>query len=283
MTRVSFQVGVLAVGILLCLPGMVGCNLYDGIDSALTARTDEDLLAEGNLALASADYAAAAERFDTLLGRGNAGDPVIRGKGETLAGQAGFAVLRSLDALQNGIGPYDRGPVCFRTAWLARDRQLLAQGLTWMSRLARPDRPDRISRALMKVGIATRLLIDKYDTNHNRRLDANDEIDFDTNDGKTPPWPILYRDLVTGPASDGETLEQVFADLAIGFDGRGDTWNLISPVIGQTFTGTYTDSNRATIRAVGDLVERLKAAHPYFEVNVASFAAAIRHLDGGDD
>lgn len=283
MTRVPCKAVALAVGILLFLPGVIGCNLYDGIDSALTARTDEDLLAEGNLALASGDYAAAAERFDALLGRGNAGDPVLRGKGETLAGQGGFAVLRSLDALQNGIGPYDRGPVCFRTAWLARDRQLVSQGLSWMSRLARPERPDRIARGLMKVGIATRLLLDKYDTNNNRRLDAYDEIDFDTNDGKTPPWPTLYRDLVIGPAADGETLEQAFADLALGFDGRGEPWTLISPVLGQTFTGTYTDSNRATIRAVGDLIERLQAANPYFEVNLASFAAAIRALDGGDD
>lgn len=280
MNRFSTIVVVVVLGVSML--GLTGCNLFDGTDSALHARTDEELIEEGNLALESGDFTAADERFDELLAHGIAQDEVFRGKGETLAGQAGFRFLASLDALQNGVGPYDTAPVCFRCASLVRDRPLMVQGITWMNRLASPDRSDRLARALMKVGVAVRLLLDKYDTNNNRRLDQYDEIDFDTNDGKTPTWPSLYQDLVTGPAADGETLEQAFLDLARGFDGRGDPWVLLSPVAGQTASGTYSASNRATIQAVGDLVERLAAANPYFDVHAASFAAAIRLLDGAE-
>jgi len=280
MNRLSTSLVTLVLTALML--GLTGCNLFDGLDSALAARTNQELITEGNLALESGDFAAAEEHFDKLLSKGSQDDSTMRGKGETTAGKAGFSLLKVLDALQNGAGPYDTGPVCFRTVQIGTKRSGIEQGVTWMSGIAVPNRADRLSRGLMKLCATVNLLLEKYDTNGNHRLDQYDEIDFNTNDKNTSAWPQVYQDLITGPSPTGETLEQAFADLAYGFDGRGASWSFITPIIGQTYSGTFTDINRDTILALGNLADRIAAANPYFDRNLASFSAAIRLIDGAE-
>jgi len=259
---------------------LAGCNLFDGMDTALTSRTDQELVEEGNLALESGNFSLAIELF-TRVGGSRYASEVARGVGEGQAGLSGFKLLTVLNALQNGTGPYDRSPVIFRCFALTGNRSVLESGIVQMMKISEPQRPDFISRGLMRLVSVSALLIEKYDTNHNKHLDLYDEIDYDTNDKSTPTWLNLYSDLIKGPSTKG-TLETVFTDLFNGFDGRGDAWSFISPVEGKMLTGTFSQSNRATILAVGDLAEKLKAADKYFNVNAASFSAAIRDLDGAE-
>ncbi len=259
-----------------------GCNVFDALDTSTSDRSQKDLLNEGNIALESGDFGVANELFSRLYDQGTQTDAVLRGRGEALAGMAGFTVLKILDVLQNGTGPYDKGTIFFRTAYLISDRPGLEAGLSFMMRIGQPDHSDRISRALMKVAVATRLILEKYDTNKNKKLDIYDQIDFDTNDANTPAWPNLFPKLVTGPSSDGSTLEQAFLDLAYGFDGRGDEWTFLSPYGQRRVTGTYTPSARRTITALGDFVDRLEAVNPHFNLNESTFIEGIRNLDGED-
>ncbi|MBI3038967.1 hypothetical protein HYY75_07960 [bacterium] len=259
-----------------------GCNLFDAVDTTLAARTVDQRVDEGRLALNSGDFPLAKEIFDSLAKEGEGGIETIRGQGEAIAGLGGFSLLSVLDALQNGSGPYDKSPVTFKTAKQTSNRPYLETAVKLLMQNPMPVQSDLIARALMRLVSAVRVLLDKYDTNRNGRLESNDEIDFDTNDKNTPSWVDLYKDLVTGPSSTDSTLEQTFLDLVNGFDGQGATWTFITPVEGRLLTGQYTPSNRATILAVGDLVNRLQAANPVFEVNLSSFSVAIMNLDGAE-
>lgn len=260
--------------------GLSGCNLFDGMDTALKARTDDELIDEGYLALGSGDYTGARETFQTLLGRGNATDQVKQGMAESEAGLAGFRVLSALDIMQNSVGPYDRGALWFKCAALISDIDRLETSAAMMQQVSSPSRTDRLTRGLIPPVIAAKRLLGKYDTNKNGRLDKFDTITFTTNDAKTATWPELYTALISGSNTSGTSLEQSFRDLAFGFDGRGDDWTFLTPVSELRLTGKYSESNRATINAVGDLTDRLQAIQPYYGINPASFTALIIELDG---
>jgi len=262
--------------------GLSGCNIFDGMDTALKARTDDELIDEGYLALGSGDFAGARETFQTLLGRGNATDQVKQGMAEAEAGLAGFRVLSVLDIMQNGVGPYDRGALWFKCAAMISDIDLLETAAAMMRQVSSPSRTDQLTRGLLPPLIAAKRLLEKYDTNKNGRLDTFDNVTFTTNDGKTATWPELYTALISGSYSSGTSLEQSFRDLAYGFDGRGDAWTFLSPVAGLRLTGSYSESNRSTITAVGELTDQLEAIHPFYDVNAASFSALIIALDGTD-
>ena len=134
----------------------------------------------------------------------------------------------------------------------------------------------------MAVAHAGRLLLDKFDTNHDGRFTDADGISYHTNDQTTPIWPDVFRQLVSGGAGVVETMETATLDLIQGFEGTGTEWTFLSPVAGTSYHGLFTEANRTTILAVSDLVVRLQKANTYYEVNEASFTAAIRDLDGAE-
>jgi len=276
----------------------VGCNVLDPLDSSLIGRTESDRLAQGRIALENGDYERALEVYDTLLRtEGGGGAESLRGKGEALAGLAGFNALQALDALQNRTGPNDASSALFRLVRMTRDLGRLEEGVSLVQRAEAPDRADRLSRALMRLTVAVEQLIQRYDTNHNRRLDAGDEFAFDLDRGTATPtlpipttvapavsrtWKQLHRDLVTGPSAVNATLEDTFEDLFQAFDGRGTPWTFFSPLKDRQAAGTFTEANRQTILAASDLARRLRDADVYYGVNNASFARALQALDGAE-
>ena len=262
--------------------GLSGCNLFDGMDTALKARTDDELVDEAYLSLGSGDYAGARDTFQKLLGRGNSTGQVKQGMAESEAGLAGFRVLSVLDIMQNGVGPYDRGALWFKCATMISDIDRLEKAASLMQQVPSPSRTDRLTRGLLPPMIAARRIIEKYDTNKNGRLDPYDRIEFTTNDAKTATWPELYNAFISGASNSGTSLEQAFTDLAFGFDGRGEAWTFLTPISGIRLTGSYSESNRATISAAGDFADRLEAVNPFYGINAASFAALITELDGVD-
>ncbi|MBF0503024.1 MAG: hypothetical protein HQM09_23030 [Candidatus Riflebacteria bacterium] len=268
---------------LLATVFMSGCNTLSGIDTTIEQRTDGEKLREAELALERADYPLSLELFNNLVAAGKADGPALRGQGESMAGIAGFRFLAAMDALQNGTGAYDHSPVTFRLLAVAGSREALDDAVIRLMRAPDPARSDRLTRALIRLTAIVKLLIEKYDTNHNHRLDEFDAIDYTTNDKTTPTWKDIERECLSGPSTTtGETLENVFVDLFNGFDGRGEKWTFITPILGETLSGTFSNSNRDTVLAVGDLANRLQKAQSAYGVNVASFAAAIRDLDGAE-
>ncbi|HEY9068840.1 MAG TPA: hypothetical protein VIV61_01215 [Candidatus Ozemobacteraceae bacterium] len=260
--------------------GLTGCNLFDGMDTAMSGRTDDELVDEAYLALGSGDYTGAREIFQKLVNRGNATGPVVQGLAESEAGLAGFRVLSVLDTMQNGVGPYDRAALWFQCATTISDIDRLERASRMMQSVPAPSRTDRLTRGLIPPLIAAKRLLEKYDTNKNGRLDIYDQITFTTNDAKTATWPELYAAFIGGAATSGLSLEQAFSDLVYGFDGRGEAWTFLSPVNGARLTGSFSASNRATITAVGDLADRLEAVHPFHDVHAASFSALLTEIDG---
>ncbi|HNW33901.1 MAG TPA: hypothetical protein PKM25_03145, partial [Candidatus Ozemobacteraceae bacterium] len=188
--------------------GLSGCNLFDGMDTALKARTDDELVDEAYLSLGSGDYAGARDTFQKLLGRGNSTGQVKQGMAESEAGLAGFRVLSVLDIMQNGVGPYDRGALWFKCATMISDIDRLEKAASLMQQVPSPSRTDRLTRGLLPPMIAARRIIEKYDTNKNGRLDPYDRIEFTTNDAKTATWPELYNAFISGASNSGTSLEQ---------------------------------------------------------------------------
>ncbi|HNV68112.1 MAG TPA: hypothetical protein PKO06_00340 [Candidatus Ozemobacteraceae bacterium] len=270
----------------LCLLGatllLAGCNVFDTIDTSLVTRPIEDRIAEGKLALASGEFSRAMEIFNALYSEGERSSEVCIGRGEAMAGAAGFNLLTALDILQNGTGPYDHAPVIFGLARMIADRDLLAQGIKALRDAPSVPRADRLARGLWALAWSARLLLDKFDTNHNGRFDHADQIDYTVNDARVSAWPQMYQNLVSGPAPAAQTLEQTYVDLFEGFNGRGTTWTFLTPVADTSLSGTFSESNRNTILAVGDLVERLDLVNLYYETNEASFTTAVRNLDGAE-
>lgn len=270
----------------LCMLGaailLSGCNVFDTIDTSLVTRPVEDRIAEGKLALASGAFVRAMEIFNGLYAEGNRSSDVCIGRGEAMAGASGFNLLTALDVLQNGTGPYDHAPVIFGLGRMISDRELLGKGIAAVREAPSVPRADRLARGLWSLAWTARLLLDKFDTNHNGRFDYADQISYTVNDEKVMTWPQIHQLLVSGPANTAQTLEQTFVDLFEGFNGRGTTWTFLTPVSDTSMTGAFSASNRHTILATGDLVERLKLVHLYYETNEASFTAAVRDLDGAD-
>lgn len=259
-----------------------GCNLFDGVNATMEARSESERLSEATTALDRGDFPLAKDLFDRMLTDNLGGAAVLRGQGEALAGLAGYRLLAALDALQNGTGSFDRAPVLFRLNGTFNDVNLLEQAVTRLMTAGSADRGDRITRSFMRVAVAVRQLLAKYDTNRNRRLDATDAIDFTTNDTVTPTWDTLVREFITGPAKCGATIEASALDLIAGFDGKGEAWTFLLSG-GQQLSGIYTPANRDTILAVLDLTTRLQKARTAFAAgDLSLFGTAIRDLDGAE-
>ncbi len=279
LSRRSMTAWLFVLGAAILLSG---CNVFDTIDTSLVTRPVEDRIAEGKLALASGAFGRAMEIFNALHAEGHRSSDVCIGRGEAMAGAAGFNLLTALDILQNGTGPYDHAPVVLGLGRMISDRDLLGKGIAALRESPSVPRADRLARGLWTLAWTARLLLDKFDTNRNGRFDYADQISYTVNDARVMTWPQIYQLLVSGPAATAETLEQAFVDLFEGFNGRGTTWTFLTPVSDTSMTGAFSESNRNTILATGDLVERLKLVNLYYEVNEASFTAAVRDLDGAD-
>ena len=127
--------------------------------------------------------------------------------------------------------------------------------------------------------MACHRLVEKYDTNYNKRLDSIDEVDFDTNDDKTDNWKQLFNDLTQSPSH--QSLELATNNAAIALSGRGSPWTFISPIEGTKIQGNYSQANRHTVIAIINLADSLELANEYFEKNETQFKATILMLDGG--
>ncbi|HPW57589.1 MAG TPA: hypothetical protein PLK58_03040 [Candidatus Rifleibacterium sp.] len=255
-----------------------GCNAFEAFDGELDARNSQALIDEGNLKLAAADYTHALDLFERAMVNGDSGDEAYRGRASAKAGLAGFNMFTVLDRLQNGTSPTDSSAIIFSAAKLIKDLKLLDEAIDDMSRLADPRSDDLLFRSLMSTLSAAKTLLAKYDTNLNQKLDTPDQIDFDTNDGKSLTWSQLYARLTS--AGSAWSLEKAFLELAEAFNGRGTDWVLISPVNGASRSGTYTPANRSTILAVGALTSSLKTANAWFDKSESEFKTMLLNLDG---
>ncbi len=255
-----------------------GCNAFEAFDGELDERNSQALIDEGNLKLAAADYTHALDLFERAMVNGDSGDGAYRGRASAKAGLAGFNMFTVLDRLQNGTSPTDSSAIIFPAAKLIKNLDLLDEAIDDMSRLTSPGNDDLLFRSLMSTLSAAKILLAKYDTNLNQKLDTPDQIDFDTNDGKTLTWPQLYTRL-SSPGS-AWSLEKAFLEMTEAFDGRGTDWVLISPVNGVSRSGTYTPANRSTILAVGNLATSLKTANAWFDKSESEFKTMLLNLDG---
>jgi hypothetical protein len=278
MTSIRYRLWIIPILALI----LSGCNAFDPIDTSMSLRSEPDAVTEGNLYLESGDFTRAFDVFSPLYIDGKKTAEVVRGYGEATAGLAGFRLLPVLNAVQNEAFGNNQAPILFRTRKLISSRTQLETAVKILMSNPVPERTDYLARALMRIPTVVGILVEKYDTDRNGKLTDNDNITFETNDKKLPTWPELYTDLVSGPSTRGQTLEETFLDLARGLDGRGATWTFTTPVNGTRYSGTYSDINKATILAVGNLTERLIAANRFYNVSPASFAATLTALDGSD-
>ncbi len=259
---------------------MSGCNAFEAFDQELNERDNRALIDEGNLKLAAADFSNALDLFERAIKEGGGSDAAYRGRASARAGLAGFNMFAVLDRLQNSTMPTDSAAVVFSAARLITSLTTLDEAIEDMHLLAAPGNDDMLFRSLMTSLSAAATLLQKYDTNLNRRLDTPDQIDFDTNDAKTSDWPTLYQRLTA--AGSTRSLEKAHIELTRAFDGRGTAWTTLSPIDGKSRTGTYTPANRSTITAVGDLATRLKNANDWFGNSESEFKAALMGLDGAN-
>lgn len=257
---------------------MTGCNAFEAFDGELDGRGYQALVDEGNLKLAAADYANALDLFERAMSEGETGDESYRGRASARAGLAGFNMFAVLGRLQNEAVPTDSAAVIFSAASLIKDLALLDKAIEDMNRLMAPGNDDLLFRSLMAGLSAAKTLLQKYDTNLNKKLDGPDQIDFDTNDGKTLAWAELYAKLTSETSA--WSLEKAFIELTRAFDGRGTTWATLSPLQGINHSGLYTPANRSTIAAVGNFATSLKTANAWFGNSEAEFKTLLMALDG---
>jgi hypothetical protein len=272
---------ILLVAMLTALSVFIsGCNAFEAFDGEINGRDSLGLIDKGNLKLASADYAGALDLFERAISEGGAGDAGNRGRASALAGLAGFNMFSVLDRLQNEATPTDSSAVFFSAARLITNLEMLDEAIEDMNRLMEPANDDLLFRSLMATLSAAKTLLQKYDTNLNRKLDTPDQIDFDTNDGKTATWQQLYQRLTSETSA--WSLEKAFLELAQSLDGRGTEWIMLSPVRGINRSGTYTPANRSTIIAVGNFANHLKNADAWFEKSEIEFKNQLMALDGSN-
>ncbi|MDD2998198.1 MAG: hypothetical protein PHV05_03995 [Candidatus Riflebacteria bacterium] len=259
---------------------MTGCNAFESFDRNLNDRDHEALLDEANLRLDAADYIYALDLFDRVINEGGASDESYRGRASARAGLAGFNMFAVLNALQNGVSTTDSSAVIFSAAKLVTDLDLLNSAIEDMNRLLQPGNEDKLFRSIMAILSASKSLIQKYDTNLNKKLDTPDQIDFDTQDAKTPRWPDIYQRLTS--SSSPFSIEKAYIELARSFDGRGTQWITISPINGITYTGTYTPANRNVIIASGNFADILENANARFDNSATEFKNLLLSLDGAN-
>jgi hypothetical protein len=254
-----------------------GCNLFEAVDNSVNTTTGNDLILDGNERLAEADYATALNRFERALQKENS-DKARRGRASAYAGLAGFNMFSILNSLQNSIEAPNSSAVVFNAAKNIVSLENLNKAIDDMSVLYEPTNDDLLFRALTASVSAAKTIILKYDTNLNSKLDTPDQINFTTNDNKTQSWEALYINLSS--SSSPYSLERAYIELTKAFNGRGSSWETMSPFNSVTKSGTYTQANYNTIVAVGDFGLRIKDINLKFNNSVSEFKTAILALDG---
>ncbi|MBF0408112.1 MAG: hypothetical protein HQM10_12195 [Candidatus Riflebacteria bacterium] len=261
---------------------LTGCNLFEPVDNVIQELTLEERVAQGKIAMERGEYLKADDIFVRVLAEDPYQLDAIRGHGQAIAGVGGFNMFYCLNVLQNGTGPYDNSIVLFELNALKTQILQLEKSMQWLSKDVFPTPADRITRAFVRLSCIVRSVLEKYDTNHNKKLDSYDEINFSTNANASPDWSEFRRQCLYGPASSGVTLEECFTDLFYGLEGRGASWTFITPISKRNITGVFTEINRSTLTAVSDLAQKLKTADAYYGTDLQKFAAVIRELDGAE-
>jgi hypothetical protein len=267
---------LLAISIVLFAPG---CNVFEAIDQGVNDTGRDSLVARGNIALDEGRYADALELFERASVKGVC-DDTRRGRASSLAGLTGFNMFNSLNSMQNGLVPGDSPAVFFVAASSIDGLEQLQAAISQLWQLNNPGKQDLQLRALLVVFYNCLMLKEKYDTNFNGRLDANDKIDFDTRDDKMVGWQELYANSTS--LSHYYSLECAFSDLVNAFEGRGEPWVMISPVAGNRTEGLFTFANRQTVLALANLTDSLETANSYFDNSRELFKQTIIALDGAD-
>ncbi len=277
----SSKKSFLAFVLLLTATLLGGCNAFEAIDSNMTDRSQEDRLSKASLSLDAGNFELALEDYDLLYNEGYVTADLLRGRAYANAGLGGFRLATALNSLQNRTdGPLDNSTALFTMQNLINDPKRVESAISDLSKIPQPNASDKSFYAILTSAYACHQLVKKYDTNFNKRLDKFDEIDFDTNDSKTELWGSLFSRLT---ATSGEqSLEVAFISLAQGFEGRGDSWLMISPIQGTRIRGLYTPANRSSILAIGDLADKLEVANVYFNRDANLFKQTLISLDGAE-
>jgi tetratricopeptide (TPR) repeat protein len=257
-----------------------GCNSFEAFNQSLNGTDQETLISRGNIALDEGRYQDALELFERAAESGNINDEIHRGKACSLAGKAGFNMFQTLKVMQNGVIPGDSPATIFLAASGIKDNAAIKEAVVQMRALSVPTLQDRLVRALLTAINHAVILVEKYDTNLNGRLDKNDQIDFDTRDDKTALWSTIYGDIIS--ISGTYSMEQAFNDLRMALDGRGEDWVLISPIQGTSYAGKFTQANRQSILALANFTDAIEAAEVYFNNSESLFKQTLVALDGNE-
>ena len=275
----KFRTIILSAALALAL-AMTGCNTFEAFNQSLAGTDQATLISRGNIALDEGRYYDALELFERSTEKGGSNDETLRGLASSRAGIAGFNMFKTLQTMQNGVIPGDSSATVFQAAALISDNELISKAIDGLWQLSAATPQDRLLRALLVATYNAKLLVNKYDTNLNGRLDNNDQIDFDTRDDKTALWSSIYSNAISSTAH--HSLELAFADMVKACEGRGENWILISPVQGQRFEGLFSSANRATILAIGNFADSLETAQVYFDNSETLFKKTLTALDGAD-
>lgn len=255
-----------------------GCNSFEAFNQSLSGTDQSSLVSEGKIALDEGRFSDALDFFNRAFAKGSADDECYRGRASAFAGLSGFNMFKTLQVMQNGLIPPDSSAAIFMAARYIQNDSYLEKAIDDLWSISQTSLQDRLLRSLLVSLHVCRKLVEKYDTNFNGKLDANDQIDFDTRDDKTDNWSTLYNRAtsVTDPLS----LELAFLDMAMAFDGRGESWILVSPIQGQRFEGTFTAANRGSALALSNLADNLETAQVYFDNSESLFKQTLIALDG---
>lgn len=257
-----------------------GCNVFEAVDESINTKKASDLVSEGMDKLAEADYSTALDRFERALEKENTDDG-YRGRASAYAGLAGFDMFSALSTLQNGVSAPNSSSAIFDAARKISNLEYLKKSLDDMNVLQSPTKDDLVFRGIVCPIVVAKTVMEKYDTNLNKKLDNPDQINFSTNDKKTVSWAGLYGDVSSTNAV--YSLEKAYVELTQAFDGRGQNWVTMSPFNSVTKTGSYTQANFNTIEAVGNFANLMKAANEkYVNNSVNGFKIAVLALDGAN-
>lgn len=257
-----------------------GCNSFTAFNQGVAGTDQATLISRGNIAVDEGRFADALELFERAAEKGNANSEIWRGKASSRAGLSGFNMFKTLQVMQNGVIPGDSPATVFLAAACISDKDMIKEAIEDLWQVSAPTPQDRLLRGLLIAIYQAKILVNKYDTNLNGKLDKNDQIDFDTRDDKTELWSAIYN---SAAANSGYySLELAFADLCQALEGRGDNWVLISPIQGQRYEGNYTAANRSTILALANFADQLEVAQVYFDNSESLFKQTLTNLDGSE-
>lgn len=158
------------------------------------------------------------------------------------------------------------------------DNSSVEKAITDLGRLSQPSEQDKLLKSLLVSIYTSKLIVEKYDTNFNGKLDKNDQIGFQTRDDKTAMWNSIFSQATS--LTSIKSMELAFQNMATAFTGRGEKWVIISPVQGLRFEGVFTPANRNSILAISSLTDSLEAANVYFNNSETLFKQTIIALDG---